>query len=352
MRHSISAAALRTMGECAIAVALLFPKFEEIMKAILFTQYGSPDVLQLMEVAKPVPKENEVLVQVQMAAANPLDWHRMRAAPFMVRLSDGLLAPKDPRLGADIAGRVLEVGSQVTQFQAGDEVFAETGAGGFAEYVAVKASAVALKPSGLSFAQAAAIPVAGLTALQGLRNTGKLQPGQRVLVNGASGGVGTFAVQIAKAFGAHVTGVCSARNFEMVRKLGADEVIDYTETDFTRTGQRYDLILEAIGNRSVADCRRALTPRGICAVAGFTTVARLFQIILFGSWGGQKMSMFLANAVQQDLLALKELAETGKVVPVIDRTYPLAETAAAIRYLETGRARGKVVIAVAPDNPG
>ena len=320
------------------------------MKAVLYAQYGSPDVLQLMEVAKPVPKEAEVLVQVQIAAANPLDWHRMRAAPFLVRLGDGLLAPKDPRLGADIAGRVLEVGSRVTQFQPGDEVFGECGAGGFAEYVAVKASAVALKPAKLSFAQAAAIPVAGLTALQGLRDTGKLQPGQRVLVNGASGGVGTFAVQIAKAFGAHVAGVCSTRNLEMVRKLGADEVIDYTQTDFTRTGQRYDLILEAIGNRSVADCRRALAPAGICAVAGFTSVARLLQITLFGSWGGQKMSMFLANVVQQDLLTLKQLVETGKVVPVIDRTYPLAQTAAAIRYLETGRARGKVVIAVAPEH--
>ena len=320
------------------------------MKAILFPRYGAPDVLRLQEVEKPTPKDNEVLVKIHAAAANPLDWHKMRAAPFLVRLSDGLLAPKDPRLGADIAGRVVAVGRQVTQFQVGDEIFGEIGVGGFADYVAVKERAIAPKPANLSFAQAATIPVAGFTALQGLRDTGKLQSGQTVLVNGASGGVGTFAVQIAKAFGAQVTGVCSTRNLDLVRKLGADQVIDYTQTDFTRTSQRYDLILDAIGNRSVADCRRALTPQGICAVAGFTTMARLFQIILFGSWGGQKMSSFLANPNQKDLLILKELVETGRVVPVIDRTYPLAETAEAIRYLETGRARGKVIIAVAPDN--
>ena len=241
------------------------------MKAILFPRYGAPDVLCLQEVEKPTPKDNEVLVKIHAAAANPLDWHKMRAAPFLVRLSDGLLAPKDQRLGADIAGRVVAVGSQVTQFQVGDEVFGEIGAGGFADYVAVKERAIAPKPANLSFAQAAAIPVAGFTALQGLRDTGKLQSGQRVLVNGASGGVGTFAVQIAKTLGAaEVTGVCSTRNLDLVRQLGADQVIDYTQTDFTRTGQRYDLILEAIGNRSVADCRRALTPQGICAVAGLS----------------------------------------------------------------------------------
>jgi NADPH:quinone reductase-like Zn-dependent oxidoreductase len=316
------------------------------MKAVVYHHYGSPAVLKVVEMEKPVPQVNEVLVKIYAAAANPLDWHRMRAAPFLVRLSDGLLAPQDPRLGADIAGRVVEVGSQVTQFQPGDEIFGEIGAGGFAEYVAVKASAIAPKPANLSFAEAAAIPVAGFTALQGLRDRGKLQPGQTVLVNGASGGVGTFAVQIAKAFGAEVTGVCSTRNLELVRKIGADQVIDYTQTDFTRTGRRYDLILDAIGNRSVADCRRALTAQGICAVAGFTTLARLFQVLLLGSWGGQKVSSFLAQPNQKDLLALKALAEADKVKPVIDRWYPLAETAEAIRYLETGRARGKVVITV------
>lgn len=323
------------------------------MKAIRYAKYGSPAVLALQEVAKPTPQANEVLVKVYAAAANPLDWHKMRASPFLVRLSDGLLAPKDPRLGADIAGRVEAVGSQVTQFQPGDEVFGEIGVGGFAEYVAVKESAIAPKPANLSLAEAAATPVAGFTALQGLRDTGKLQPGQRVLVNGASGGVGTFAVQIAKALGAaEVTGVCSTRNLELVRKLGADHVIDYTQTDFTRTGQRYDLILDAIGNRSVADCRRALTPQGICAVAGFTTMSRLFQVLLLGGWGGQKISMFLANPNQKDLLALKELLETGKVKPLIDRHYPLTETADAIRYLETTRARGKVIIMVDGKNHG
>lgn len=317
------------------------------MKAILYPIYGAPDVLQLAEVAIPTPKEQEVLVKIHAAAANPADWHRMRADPILVRLSDGLRKPKDPRLGADIAGRVEAVGAQVTEFQPGDEVFGEIGAGGFAEYVAVPAKTLMHKPANRTFAEAAAIPIAGLTALQGLRDTGKIQPGQQVLVNGASGGVGTYAVQLAKHFGAQVTGVCSGRNVELVRGLGADQVIDYTQTDFTRTGQRYDLILDAIGNRSVADCRRALTPTGICAVAGFTTLARLLQVALLGSWGSQKMANFLARPNQNDLRLLKELLEAGKIRSVIDRSYPLAQTAEAIRYLETGRARGKVIITVA-----
>lgn len=320
------------------------------MKAILYPTYGSPDVLRLAEVPIPTPKEDQVLVKVHAAAANPLDWHRMRADPILVRLSDGLRKPKDPRLGADIAGRVEAVGAQVTEFQPGDEVFGEIGAGGFAEYVAVAAKALTHKPTNRTFAEAAAVPVAGFTALQGLRDTGKIQPGQRVLVNGASGGVGAYAVQLAKHFGAHVTGVCSGRNVDLVRSLGADQVIDYTQTDFTRTGQRYDLILDTIGNRSVADCRRVLTPTGICAVAGFTTLGRLFQVILLGSWGGQKMATFLAQPNQNDLRLLKELLEAGKIRSVIDRYYPLAQTADAIRYLETGRARGKVIITVEGHN--
>ncbi|MCE7983360.1 MAG: NAD(P)-dependent alcohol dehydrogenase [Caldilinea sp. CFX5] len=319
------------------------------MKAILYPTYGSPDVLRLTEVAMPTPKEHEVLVKIYAAAANPADWHRMRADPILVRLSDGLRKPKDPRLGADIAGRVEAVGAQVKDFQPGDEVFGEIGAGGFAEYVAVPAKALMHKPVNITFAAAAAVPIAGLTALQGLRDKGKLQPGQRVLVNGASGGVGTYAVQLAKIFGAEVTGVCSTRNVELVRSLGADQVIDYTRTDFTRTGQRYDVIFDAIGNRSVADCRRALTPQGVCAVAGFTTLARLFQVALLGSWGGQKMANFLAQPNQDDLRVLKELLEAGKIVSVIDRYYPLAQTAEAIRYLETGRARGKVIITIAEE---
>jgi len=317
------------------------------MKAIVYPTYGSPDVLELQDIDKPTPQDNQVLVKVHAAAANPLDWHRMRGAPFLVRLSDGLRKPKNPRLGADIAGRVEAVGRAVTAFQPGDDVFGEIGAGGFAEYVCVKEAALVSKPANLSFAAAAAAPVAALTALQGLRNHGKLQSGQKVLINGASGGVGTFTVQMAKAFGAEVTGVCSTRNLELVRKLGADHVIDYTQTDFTKTGQRYDLIFDAVGNQSVAAYRRALAPQGIGVVAGFTTLARMFPIMLFGSWGQQKISAFLAQPNQSDLLVIKELLETGKVAPVIDRCYPLAETAAAIRYLETARARGKVVITIA-----
>jgi len=317
------------------------------MKAIVYPTYGSPDVLELQDIDKPTPQDNQVLVKVHAAAANPLDWHRMRGAPFLVRLSDGLRKPKNPRLGADIAGRVEAVGRAVTAFQPGDDVFGEIGAGGFAEYVCVKEAALVSKPANLSFAAAAAAPVAALTALQGLRNHGKLQSGQKVLINGASGGVGTFTVQMAKAFGAEVTGVCSTRNLELVRKLGADHVIDYTQTDFTKTGQRYDLIFDAVGNRSVSDYRRTLAPQGIGVVAGFTTLARMFPIMLFGSWGQQKISAFLAQPNQSDLLVIKELLETGKVAPVIDRCYPLAETAAAIRYLETARARGKVIITIA-----
>ncbi len=314
------------------------------MKAVLFHRYGSPDVLKLEEVAMPTPEADQVLIKLVACAANPLDWHRMRADPFLVRLNDGFSKPKNPRLGADIAGRVEAVGSAVSTLQPGDEVFGEIGAGGFAEYLCVKERAVVKKPDNLSFEEAAAVPVAGLTALQGLRDKGKIQAGQQVLINGASGGVGTFAVQIAKAFGAEVTAVCSTRNLELVRGLGADHVIDYTQTDFTRTGQRYDLILDAVGNYAVADYRRALTPQGICAVAGLTKLTRLFQVVLLGSWGGQPVATFLAQPNQPDLLTLKGLLESGKVTAVIDRTYPLTQTADAIRYLETGRARGKVII--------
>lgn len=316
------------------------------MKAVLFHNYGSPDVLKLEEVAKPTPQDDQVLVQICAAAVNPLDWHRMRADPFIVRLGDGLTKPKNPRLGADIAGRVEAVGLAVTTLQPGDEVWGEIGAGGFAEYVCVKETALVKKPANLTFEEAAAVPVAALTALQGLRDKGKIQPGQKVLVNGASGGVGTFAVQMAKAFGAEVTGVCSTRNLELVREIGAVHVVDYTQTDFTRTGQRYDLILDAIGNRSVADLRRALTPQGICAVAGFTTLPRIIQVALLGSWGGQRVSSFLAQPNQADLQTINELLASGKVRPVIDRQYSLAQTAEAVRYVETGRARGKVVITV------
>jgi NADPH:quinone reductase-like Zn-dependent oxidoreductase len=321
------------------------------MKAIVYTEYGSPDVLQFKDVEKPAPRDDEVLVKVHAASANPADWHLMRAEPFLARLANGLLKPKNTKLGADLAGQVEAVGSNVSQLQVGDDVFGEMSLkelGGFAEYVCAPEELLALKPARMTFEQAAAVPLAAFTALQGLRDKGQIQPGQRVLINGASGGVGTFAVQIAKSFGTEVTGVCSTRNLDMVRSIGADHVIDYTQEDFTQTAQRYDLIFDAVGNRSVSDYKRALSPNGICSVAGFTSLSRLFQIMLLG---GKKVGMMkTAKANKEDLVFIKELLEAGKVVPVIDRCYPLAETAEAIRYLETGHARGKVIITVAQSN--
>ena len=322
------------------------------MKAIVYTQYGPPDVLQLKEVAKPVPKDNQVLVKVQAASINTLDL-AMRG-PFLARIiTGGLLKPKDPRLGADIAGRVEAVGTNVTQFQPGDEVFGVV-AGGFAEYACAAENQVALKPSNLSFEEAAAVPVAALTALQGLRNKGQIQPGQQVLIHGASGGVGTFAVQIAKAFGAEVTAVCSTRNVDMARSIGADQVIDYTQKDVTRTGQRYDLILAVNGYHPIFAYRRALRPKGRYVLVGGSK-AHVFQALLqalllgpvISRTGKQQMGfMGIAKINQQDLVYVKELLEAGKVVPVIERRYPLGETAEALRYLEEGHARGKVVITV------
>ncbi|HEY6410555.1 MAG TPA: NAD(P)-dependent alcohol dehydrogenase [Ktedonobacteraceae bacterium] len=320
------------------------------MKAIVYTKYGSPDVLQFKEVEKPAPTDGQILVKIYAASANPLDWHLMRASPFLARLAGGLRKPKDPRLGADFAGRVEAVGANVAQFQPGDEVFgASTGA--FAEYICVAESKVALKPANLSFEQAAAVPVAATTALQGLRDTGQIHTGQRVLVNGASGGVGTFAVQIARAFGTEVTGVCSTRNLDMVRSIGADHAIDYMKEDFTRTGQHYDLIYDAVGNSSVSAYRRALNPGGTCVVAGFTSLPRLFEHMLIGPLrskiGDKKVGLMgTAQIKQKDLVSLRELIEAGKVTPVIDRRYSLREVPEAIRYLEAKHARGKVVITV------
>lgn len=322
------------------------------MKAIVHAAYGSPDVLQFKEVKKPTAKENEVLVEVHAASVNPLDWHIMRGDPFLVRLEHGLQRPKYGRLGADIAGRVEAVGSNVTEFQPGDEVFGETfknGLGGFAEYVSVPKDGLALKPTNISFEAAAAVPISSLTALQGLRNKGKIRSGQKVLINGASGGVGTFAVQIAKSFGTEVTGVCSTHNLDRVRSIGADHTVDYKREDFTRNGQKYDLIFDAVGNHSVADLKRSLSPGGICAVAGFTTLSRVFQIMMLGKWvsltGSKQIGMMdTVHTNKEDLLFIRKLLEAGKVIPVIDRNYPFNETAEAIRYLEEGHARGKVVI--------
>ncbi len=321
------------------------------MKAIIFEQYGSPDVLQFKDVPKPTPEADEVLVKVEAAGANPADWRRMRANPFLVRLSDGLSKPKDNRLGADIAGMVEAVGSNVSKFQVGDAVFGEIGKGGFAEYVAVSETLLVAKPKTLSFVEAASIPVVGFTALQGLHDSGKMQASDHVVINGASGGIGTFAVQYAKAMGAEVTGVCSGRNVELVRSLGADHVIDYTQEDFTKNGQQYDLIYDAVGNLSVADMQRALTPNGRGVVAGMTTLGRLFQVMIVGAWvsrfGEQDIgSMGSAVPKEDDLLTIKELLESGQVRAVIDQCYPLSDTADALRYLETGRTRGKVVITI------
>jgi len=290
------------------------------MKAIVYTKYGPPDILRLKDIEKPTPKEDDVLVKVHAASANPLDWHRMRGAPFLVRLMDGLFKPKNPKLGADVAGRVEAVGRNIEQFKPGDEVFgiSRGGAGAFAEYVCARENALALKPANISFEEAAAVPVAAFTALQGLRDKGQIQSGQKVLINGASGGVGTFAVQIAKSFEAEVTGVCSTRNLDMVRSIGADQVIDYTQEDFTKNGQRYDLIFDAVANHSVSDYKRALSSRGICAIAGFSTLFHMFQVMLVGSWvsrtGSKKIGSMLAKPNKKDLVFLKELLEAGKVV--------------------------------------
>ncbi len=323
------------------------------MKAIVYTQYGSPDVLQLKEVEKPTPKENEVLIKVQAVALNAADWHMLTADIFLIRLMGmGLTKPKNPILGADIAGRVEAVGRDVKQFQSGDEVFGDIagwGFGGLAEYVAVAENAVTLKPRNLSFGEAAAVPMAAVTALQGLRDKGHLQAGQKVLINGASGGVGTYAVQLAKYFGAEVTAVCSARNLEQARRLGADRVIDYTREDFTQNGQRYDVILAVNGYHPLAHYKRALAPGGTYIMAG-GKAAQMFQAMLLGSLlsigTDKKLGNVSAHSSQKDLLFLKELLEASKVVPVIDRCYPLNKAAEAFRYLGAGHARGKVVVTV------
>lgn len=318
------------------------------MKAFLFEKYGSPDVLALKEVAKPIPNDDEVLIKVKATAVNPLDWHRLRADPFIVRFSDGLRKPKNIFIGADIAGEVEAVGKNVTQFQPGDAVYGEIGTGGLAEYVCAVEKAIVAKPAHISFVEAAAVPVAALTALQSLRDHGQLQAGQSVLINGASGGVGTYAVQIAKAFGATVTAVCSTRNIELVRSLGADYVIDYTKKDLTKSSQKYDLILDNVGNLSVANYKHLLNDNGTAVVAGFTKLGRMLSVIVLGGlsskFGNKKIGPMLASPTQDDLLDLNELLEAGKVKSVIDKCYPFAESAEAIRYLETGRVRGKVVV--------
>jgi NADPH:quinone reductase-like Zn-dependent oxidoreductase len=317
------------------------------MKAIMYTKYGSPDVLQLKDIERPTPKDDEVLIQILAASVNAYDWHFLTADIFLIRLmGGGLLKPKDSRLGADVAGRIVTVGRNVRQFQPGDEVFGMV-KGGFAEYATAPESAVWLKPVNASFEEAAALPMAAITALQGLRDEGHIQAGQKVLINGASGGVGTFAVQIAKSFGAKVTAVCSTRNLEQARSIGADHVIDYTQENFTKSGQQYDLIFAANGYHPLRAYKRALTPHGIYVMAG-GTMAQIFQSMLLSSMmsetGGRTMGGVSAKPSQDDLVNLKELFEAGKVKTVIDRRYPLSDAAEALRYLGEGHARGKIVI--------
>lgn len=322
------------------------------MKAIVYEQYGSPDVLKLRERPKPEPKPNEVLIKLHATALNAADWHMMRADPFLVRFEAGLRAPKRQILGADIAGRVEATGSAVTQFAVGDDVFGEitaSGWGGLAEYVCAQEGHLARKPANLTFEQAAAVPMSAFTALQGLRDKGQVQPGQKVLIHGAGGGVGTFTVQLAKVFGAEVTAVCGPRNIERAYALGADRVIDYTKEDFAQQGPQYDLILAVNGSRSLADYKRALRPGGQYVMIGGST-GQMFQALLLGplySLGGsRKMGNLMARISQADLLYLKELIEAGQITPVIDRCYPLEKTPDAMRYLEEGHAQGKIVITI------
>ena len=325
---------------------------ETFMKAIVHKKYGSPEVLELIEIEKPTPKDDEVLVQVRASSVNPAEWYDMIGL-FIGRPQAGLFKPKDPRIGADFAGVVEAVGSRVTEFKPGDEVFGGRG-GAFAEYVCIRAErGIAHKPTNLTFERAAAVPTAAITALQGLRDYGQIQPGQKVLINGASGGVGTFSVQIAKEFGAEVTGVCSSRNVDLIRSLGADHVIDYTREDFTKSGKQYDLLLDIAGSRSWSEYRRVLKPNGIFVLVGAKNsnplLGPLSHVIKLraGSFrASQKVVFFIAKFNKADMEILRELIESEKVTPFVERTYPLTETADAMRHLGTGHARGKIVITI------
>jgi len=323
------------------------------MKAAVYLRYGPPEGLKIMEVEKPAPKDHEVLIKVRAASVNPLDWKLMRGKPYVARLFLGLRQPKTTQPGVDVAGQVEEAGRDVTRFKAGDAVFGAC-RGALAEYARTPDSALVVKPDNLSYEQAASAPVAAFTALQGLRDKGRIQPGQRVLVNGAAGGVGTFAVQVARSFGADVTGVCSARNVEMVRSLGADRVIDYTREDFTTDTQRYDLIFDCVGNHPLSACRRALSTEGVCVMVGGPDalgplLARALMARVLSRFVRQTFVGFIARRNQEDLTLMSELMATGKVRPVIDRRYRLSEAPEALRYLAEGHARGKVVIVVEPE---
>ena len=320
------------------------------MKAIVYHEYGSPDVLKCEEVEKPVPKDDELLIKVRAASVNPLDWRLMKGEPRVIRLMARLLKMSGGRPGVDVAGEVEAVGPNVKRFKPGDAVFGGC-RGAFAEFACTAESKVVLKPDNLTFEQAASINVAGLTALQGLRDKGAIQPGNKVLINGAAGGVGTFAVQIARSFGAHVTGVCSTKNIDLVRSIGADEVIDYTQNDFTTSNQRYDLILECVGNHSFSECRRVLNPDGRLVMIGaphemsvIGLLALMIKPLVLSLFVSQKAIPFIAKSSQDDLALLGELISTGKLKPVIDRSYSLSDARDAVRHVEEGHARGKVVI--------
>ena len=321
------------------------------MKAIVYHRYGSPDVLKCEEIEKPTAEDNEVLIKIRAASVNPADWHLMEGKPPFARLLFGLRKPKITRLGVDVAGQVEAVGKDVTQFKPGDEVFGAC-RGAFAEYACTSESSLVTKPNNMTFEQAGSVAVAGLTALQGLRNKGHIQPGQRVLINGAAGGVGTFAVQIAKWFGADVTGVCRTRNAEMIRSIGADQVIDYTQEDFTKSGQRYNLIFDLVANHSLSAIRRVLNPKGIYVGAGigpgrsmigFLARATLTAPVL-SRLVSQKFVTFITKITKEDLTVMRDLMEARKVTPVIEKRYRLNEVSEAIRYLATGHARAKLVI--------
>jgi len=340
----------RSTNDCGKTAAPTNP-----MKAIVYCDYGLTN-LKLDNVEKPVPNDDQLLIKVRAASVNPYDWHFIEGTPKIIRLMGvGLRKPKDTRVGVDFAGTVEAVGKNVTNFKPGDEVFGGRG-GAFAEYVCPRATrAVALKPSNVTFEQAASVNIAGITALQALRDKGKVQPGQKVLINGASGGVGTFAVQIAKSLGADVTGVCSTRNVDLVRSLGADRVIDYTKEDFTKSVERYDVMLDNVGNRTLSECKSVLTPKGKYVLIGgggaseqglLGGLGKALWAMLFSKFVSQQMGMMMADPSQKDLTILADMMQSGKLKPVIDRTYKLAEVPDAIRYLEEGHARGKVIITV------
>jgi NADPH:quinone reductase-like Zn-dependent oxidoreductase len=341
----------RSTNDCGHTAAPTTP-----VKAIVYCDYGVAN-LKLEEIEKPIPNDDQILVRVRAASVNPYDWHFVEGTPYVMRAiaGVGLRKPKDTRLGVDFAGSVEAVGKNVTEFKPGDEVFGGRG-GAFAQYVCPRATrAVALKPPNVSFEDAAAVNIAGITALQAVRDKGKVQPGQKVLINGASGGVGTFAVQIAKSFGADVTGVCSTRNVDLVKSLGADHVIDYTKEDFTKSAERYDVMLDNVGNHSLSECRRVLTPKGKYVLIGggganeqgfLGGLGKALWAMVFSKFVDQQMGMMMADANHKDLAVLADMMQSGKLKPVIDRTYKLAEVPEAIRYLEQGHARGKVVITV------